>query len=663
MTAPTSTFIQDILDLQVPQTVTLSADGSRLVYAAALDWQQKKGDNHLSTLWSAEPGRPHSARQLTSGFFNDHAPALAPDGHTLAFLSDRAKPGEASDLYALSLAGPGEPYPLSTPDPDTPVAAFKWSPDGKSIAFLSPDPKSEERKARERDKDDAVVYGRHWRFDRLRLLHVATGRLRTVIARDEHVADLASSDDGARIAFSTLKTTEVECPFVHGTAVYSVAVDGSDLKQVFRFPSQVGCLTYSASALYFVGGVTPDSAITANTIYKVDLERMDRQPVYVKIAHGDDDCAASIKKVRGGLVARVSHGLEDQIRVVNGETILSIPNAIWAWDAAGPQDSDDMTVAVVKSDISHPFEVYTTSSSGGGDLVKLSNHGAAFDGEELATCTLLSCKSLDGEDNLDGLFFTPASAAKTSAGTPATPLPTVLSIHGGPYYRVTDSFNPSYFYTVNALLHAGHAVLAPNYRGGNGHGEAYAAHARGGVGRRDHDDILALTDHCVAAGHADPARLAVSGWSQGGFLSYLCAVRNASIPFPWRFRAAIPGAGVSDWDSLAMTSDLGVVEAQHAGAAPWAADPTDVRPRAASALWELKKAVDAGPLPPLLMLHGERDARVPIEQATGFRRGLDHYGFEYEYVVYPREGHIIQERRHLEDMLQRVVRFCDQHLA
>ena len=68
-------------------------------------------------------------------------------------------------------------------------------------------------------------------------------------------------------------------------------------------------------------------------------------------------------------------------------------------------------------------------------------------------------------------------------------------------------------------------------------------------------------------------------------------------------------------------------------------------------------------IPPVLILHGEKDIRVPLEQAVAFRRALQHARLPFEYVVYPREGHIFSERRHWVDMAERVLRFVDTHIG
>ena len=205
--------------------------------------------------------------------------------------------------------------------------------------------------------------------------------------------------------------------------------------------------------------------------------------------------------------------------------------------------------------------------------------------------------------------------------------------------------------------------MYPNYRGGSGHGEKFAAYARGAAGTVDYDDVITLTPHCIEQGLIDKERVMIGGWSQGGFLSYLAAVRNGTHGLGWSFKAAICGAGVTDWDSMSVSSDMPNFESELGGIAPWCTSSADVRNRRGSPLWELAEAGKAGRIPPVLILHGEMDVRIPLTQAWAFRRGCKKWKVPCEMVTYPREGHGFVERKHFLDMYHRVKKFCDLHIS
>ncbi len=156
----------------------------------------------------------------------------------------------------------------------------------------------------------------------------------------------------------------------------------------------------------------------------------------------------------------------------------------------------------------------------------------------------------------------------------------------------------------------GYAILMPNYRGGVGHGHRFAINARGNVGEGDFPDVLSGVDAAIERGIADPERLGIGGWSQGGFMT-AWAVGHTT-----RFKAGVMGAGVSDWNMMTLTSDLPTFECVLGGSRPW--DGID-RDRAAevSPIYFAANATT-----PLLMLHGKNDERVPVSQAIGFERAL-----------------------------------------
>ncbi|PTD04710.1 hypothetical protein FCULG_00001241 [Fusarium culmorum] len=214
-------------------------------------------------------------------------------------------------------------------------------------------------------------------------------------------------------------------------------------------------------------------------------------------------------------------------------------------------------------------------------------------------------------------------------------------------------------------------IRVAGYKGIFGRGENFASYSIGGQGVYDYADVITITDNAIKKGFADPEKLMVGGWSQGGLLTYLCSVRNGLHGLGWHFNAAIAGAGVCDTESLALTADLGsTFEVELAGGHTiWTLGHDDTRNRQGSAIWEVSSAMEHARregktvIPPMLILHGEKDERCPFSQAEGFRRALRFYGLPCEFVKYPGEGHGIESQRFWLDMLERVERFCDLHIG
>lgn len=662
-------LIKEILGLVVPDHLSLSPDGRQVVYTGRKKWNHKlKNEKHKRAIWIAETDTAESARKLTDGAFDDRSPQWSPDGKTIALLSDRGTRGQSCAIYLLQLAHEGgEPQALTPAGSEQKISQYRFSPDGRHIFFIATPERSAERKAQDEDGDDVQVWDEDWEFAHLYRVSVESGVVETLFDQDLHVVDFALNDDGTQIALVTGRTPDIESEFLHGRDIRACLVTAQGLtfgNGFLHLPRSLYSPVWSGSTLYFISNNILDNSSTGKAVYAASLAISDHESLECsRISHGDEEsCALSLRKAGTHVLVYVQHDMEDQLRLLNGKVLLRQKKGIIGVDAVVVKDQDKngeiIMMVAASGDINHPTEVFAVDSATAAVSTKLSSHGATFHHSFARNVHFLSCATLDGKETVSGIYFTPASAAPNKA------LPTYVSIHGGPYYRQTNSFDSMdpFIFFAPLLLDAGVGVLMPDYRGSSGRGQRYASYAtHPGYGLYDQPDIVAMTQHAVEKGLADPDRLAVGGWSQGGYLSYLSAVRNGSHGFGWRFKCAVPGAGITEWTSMVLTSDIGHAETEGSGA-PWRMDKGDASSRSGSALWEFKRAAEEGTIPPLLMVHGEKDARVPVAQAWGFRRAMEAAGLPFQLVTYPREGHFLQETRHLEDLMERVVGFAKGHL-
>jgi dipeptidyl aminopeptidase/acylaminoacyl peptidase len=192
------------------------------------------------------------------------------------------------------------------------------------------------------------------------------------------------------------------------------------------------------------------------------------------------------------------------------------------------------------------------------------------------------------------------------------------------------------------LAAAGFAVFSPNPRGSQGRGRAFAAAVAGAVGQEEWTDILAGLDDLVAAGVADPARLGIAGWSHGGFMAAWAVTQTD------RFRAAMMGEGVADWAMQVAAGDFGREEVAYGGSFGWEGP----EPHRHDQLSPISYASNV--TTPVLILRNEGDTNVPVGQAMYFHRALMQFGAEHDLVIYPGENHVLAERAHQIDGLERV---------
>ncbi|KAF2208433.1 hypothetical protein CERZMDRAFT_49455 [Cercospora zeae-maydis SCOH1-5] len=665
------TLIENLCNLEVPAVVQVSPSASQVLYSTNLRYGHKKGKHAVSTLWLADMSVADSTRQITSGEFKDHFPRWHPDGQSIAFVSDRAKAGERWAIYLWNLRDSvpyGEPRALTDTSNERQIAAFEFSPDGKRIAYLCADSETPEHKARRENGEDWQVWGDEWVNTRLNTIDVETkvkirhaGEDARGIGFNNHVTALGWSRDSLSLAVAHTRTSHIEEPRLTGSQVSLIKLSTDSLQPILSIPTAVFSLIWgSDEKLYFTGGVSIDKVCCGRAAYSCNVQAGAEPSI---AAFGIEDDVRQLLSVSGVVVGYAERGLRDVLVMLPDQLLCSQSERIGAFGAGSKAGGEELALAIAYSDLNTPSEVYSVSASSG-ERIRLSNHGKLFRDRLFGSYNPFSCPSLDKEVDLDGIFLTP------SRSIPSAPQPTVVLIHGGPPDRNSNEFDTYLFYWTPFLLHHGYSVLLTNYRGSTGKGDNFASYSLKGCGKYDWEDVVTITNHAIGLNYADQERLIVGGISQGGFLTYLASTRNGSL-FPWKFRAAIPLNGFTDVDTMAMTSDLGAslgTELDVAGS-PWRLPKSDTRNRQASAIWEVgeamrkTKAEGSMVIPPMLIMHSEKDERCPIEQAVGMRRALNYYRLPFEFVVYPRQPHLPIEQKFWIDMAERLLRWCELHIG
>jgi dipeptidyl aminopeptidase/acylaminoacyl peptidase len=613
--------------------VRLSPDGSRIAWVAAP--YGAKGEHDESAIWMAAVDGIEMGRRWTYGGA-DTSPRWSPDGTRLAFLSDRAKRGTAG-LYVMPASG-GEAEPLMVRE--RAVSAFAWSPDGGRLAFLAPDEPDEEDRRRKRDRDDAEVFGERWQAHRLWVIELSSGQVTTLGGSEGHLAAVDWSPDGSTLAVIVRPTPELDAEEDGRICLVAAEGETTTLTEVSPAPGADDvCFAADGERIVFVG-YHERNWVSASTVWSVPT--VAGAPTVTGPTAHEQACAAEVHPVAGEyrVVVRVAEGLDTRVEWCDTRT----GERDVLWQASGDVVSFDVRSGPVLATAQHadrgPLEVWAGRPD---RLHRVSDHHAVLSGLSLGPVEDFRFDTPDGLQ-LDGILIRPPGAGDA-------PWPTVVLPHGGPYGRSGRELHVHPLDWGQWLATAGYAVLMPNYRGGMGHGQAFAASVRGDMGGAEWRDVLSAVDAAVESGIADPARLGIGGWSQGGFLSAWAVTQTD------RFKAAVVGAGVTDWSMLCLTSDAPSFETALAGGLPWQEEPR----RHAD---ERSPLVHADAITtPLLILQGEQDKRVPPNQGSGLHRALRERDVPVELVTYPREPHAIRERAHQADILRRVRAWYDRWLA
>ncbi|MCO6438266.1 MAG: S9 family peptidase [Phycisphaerae bacterium] len=280
-------------------------------------------------------------------------------------------------------------------------------------------------------------------------------------------------------------------------------------------------------------------------------------------------------------------------------------------------------LAFVMGTSTHTPDVYWRQPAGAFD--RLTNVNPQVDTWKLPQISIVSWTAPDGK-TVEGILELPPDHK------PGTPLPMVVEIHGGPTSATTVNMR-FWIYGRTLLPSKGYALLSPNYRGSTGYGDEFMTDLIGHENDIEVKDILAGVDAMVERGVADPDRLGVMGWSNGGFLT------NCLITKSTRFKAASSGAGVLDMTIQWGTEDTPGHVINYMQGLLW--DVPDAY-RKASPIYDLDKVTT-----PTLIHVGENDERVPAANARALHRGLHYYRHvPTELVVYPGEGHGLTKYSH-----------------
>jgi dipeptidyl aminopeptidase/acylaminoacyl peptidase len=625
---------EHITDGLAPGDVQVSPDGRFVAYVVTPVGMKEEHPARAIWVAAADGGTP--PRRLTAGVANDERPRWAADSRSLFFLSDRNERGKAQ-LYRIAVDG-GEAEALT--EWKGGLAGFAPLPDGATVAIWAKDEPTDEDERREKGRDDARVWGERLPYERLRLLDLGLRTLRTVDGLgDRHVFTLAGRPDDGTIAAFTWARPEIDPGWIDAEIWL---VDPSDssarrlagaahagMDPIWRRGPHGWHLTYLAfKPPFFVGGTTIlDLAVTGDP---------EREPTPTELTPDLPACPGALAgAVEGDPVVLVAEGLDTSLHRLDRGTgqLVRLLDLSGGTDAVSTS-ADGRVVALLRGSPTEPADVWTGPPSG--PFRRISDIRPELREFAWGSQERLSWRASDGL-RLDGLLILPPGKTRADG-----PFPTITLVHGGPYGRFADEFQLRPHPSGQWLATAGYAVYLPNPRGGMGHGHEFAVRVAGRVGLEDWGDIVAGLDRLIDDGVADPDRLGIGGWSQGGFMS-AWAVGQTD-----RFKAAVVGAGPTDWGMMAATSDVPHFEGALGGSYGW----EGIGPHPHDAISPISFAHRV--TTPCLILHGERDERVPLNQAEFFHRALQERGVPHEYVVYPREPHGIRERNHQLDLLRRV---------
>lgn len=631
---PTPEKIMALRSVGDPQ---IDRDGRWIAYTVGTP--QPQGKPPRSRIWRVPATGPAAARELPAPErASEEHPRWTADGRHLDFLSNRALPGSVqtpalagTQVWRVEAQGDAA-MPITRSGHD--VSAFEVSHDGTRIAYLATDGVDADAQRAAEAKDDAVRVDHPTRFSRAWVRDLRSGETRALTAPGLQVHDLAWSPDGRMLALRVSDGTTLNDYWYRSRVVLVDAASGA-LGQVLEARASAHPLQWSPDGTRLVYGHLGDHGMTAEVTVH--------------------DIASGGRTVLGAdwdgtlWLARWQDA-----RTLIGQGQRGVRGSFLRLDAATGRARE-----VARPQI--PFQSFTTARNGRSAYLGIRDDQPAevwtLEGGKLAVRTDTHpevarwahgrVRELEWTSSRDGLRITGLLVTPPD-WTPGTPLPTLVQGHGGPAWAWWSGWLGSWHDWAQLLATHGYAVFLPNPRGSEGGGPAFAEMARNDWGGADFQDILDGVDLLEREGVIDPQRLAIGGWSYGGYLS-AWAVTHSD-----RFKTAIVGAGVIDIGAMALTTDTPDYLPGYFG------DP--LANRAAYDAHSPIRYADRVKVP-VLILHGEQDERVPLSQGEMFYRALKFNGTPVEMVTYPRGPHWFFEREHGRDVQQRVLDWLDLQLG
>jgi dipeptidyl aminopeptidase/acylaminoacyl peptidase len=632
---------EDVLSIRELRDLQISPDGKQVAFKVREPSDPKvPRAPRASNIWIVPTDGSELPHPLVPNLKNPTSPHWSPDGRWLAFLSDRGESGvndpDASiQLYLVTGNGGKAERLTSVPGG---VEDYAWSPDSKMIAFIAreqPTAKEQERKAA---GDDAIEVDRNFKYSKLWVANLSDRKAVQVTRQDFEINELAWSPRGDEIALVIARTQKPEDSLLlslvvvnrsTGEVARTLSTNVSPISGLLRWSPDGRSITLlegpptkdfsswvSVVAASGDGGVRPLTKEYSGTVIALGWTP-DSKHLLAQSIEGTRQALLTIDTTTGTVrkLAEVIQTIWEFSFSTNGQTIgynaqtPESPSDIWVWTKdAQPRKITDFNPQTKSWRLGRVREVQWKNSKDG--LIRR------------------------------GVVITPPGYQ------PGKLYPTVVNTHPGDT-AWWAGLHAKWWAWGQLLASNGYVVFLPNTRGVDGEGwRLHAALAHwGGMAFQD---LMDGVDYLVEQKIADPDRLGIGGWSNGGFMT------EYAITHTTRFKAAVAEAGHSDFFSLYGTSDL------RAGLRVFNLE---------SPYYNRKQYDDDSPITfirncrtPTLLIHGIGDLGVPVGQAYEFYTGLKDVGVETELVVYPREGHTIQENAHQIDIQRRVMAWFDKYL-
>jgi acylaminoacyl-peptidase len=564
--------------------------------------------------------------------------AWSPDSMTLAFFSS-AGTQDQRQLWTVNVDGSGAKKITNL---NGYAARPRWSHNGKQIAFMYIEGAGGGGPLMAAPATTGVI-DTAIHNQRIAVLDAASGQVRQVSPPDLHIYDYDWSPDDKMFVVTAAPGPGDNNWWI--AQIYTIDIEKGDATSIYKPWFQVAIPRWSpdGKSIAFIEGLMSDEGFHGGDLFSMSPDGRDvtnrtssRKASVNSFFWRKPDQILLVEYVGGGSAI-------SELNLTNNSTRTTWkgPEGIHAFGNFPnfAMSKDGNFAAVVRSTYNSPPEVFA-GPIGEWRQLTTNNFGLQANWGKAE-----SIEWTNEGSNIQGWLVPPA---KIEAGKK---YPMVVLIHGGPS-GVTTSDWPASFGMSRAIIAAlsmrGYYVLLPNPRGSYGQGEDFTRANVKDFGGGDLRDDLAGVDAAIKKYPIDPNRLGVTGWSYGGFMTMWTVTQTD------RFRAAVAGAGIANWQSYYGQNLIGQWMIPFFGASVY--DDPEVYNKS-SPIRFIKNVKT-----PTMVIVGERDAECPAPQSYEFWHALKSLGVPTKLIIYPGEGHMFIEPKHQVDRLEQTVAWFDKYL-
>ncbi len=560
--------------------------------------------------------------------------AWSQDGR-LAFLSDAESHGQMQ-LYVVEKPGHGKARKIG--DLEGYVSDPHWSPDGKSIAVLRIEGITRVPGPTEATPPESGVIASKIFEQRLAIISVASGAVRSISPADMYVYEFDWSPDSKNLAFLAAPGDGDNNWYI--AEVYAIDAESGAVRHILKPSMQVANVKWSpdGKTIAFIGGLMSDEGVIGGDIYALPAEGGTPRDLTENRKSSPNwfQWSPSSKQILMGENMAGDSAIST-LDLASGST-----ETLWKGAESEQFSGDAATSAVVRNSWTEPPEVWE-GATGKWQRITHSNDSqpGVHDPQQRLWGETKSIEWKSGGLDVQGWLMFPQPY------DPAKRYPMLVDVHGGPAGVVRASWaRPGL--PLQLFSGRGYFVFMPNPRGSYGQGEKFTQANVKDFGHGDLDDILAGVDAVVKSYPVDDKRIGIGGWSYGGYMTMWAVTQTH------RFRAAFAGAGLANWQSYYGENGIDQWMIPYFGASVY----DDPAVYAKSSPINFIKNVQT----PTLVIVGDRDAECPPAQSYEFWHALKTLGVKTEFVLYPGEGHGFHDPQHIRDRFERVLQWFNQNM-